>query len=80
MGFFKLSRPSLVAKGAEEVTGKDIWLDNDDLRPLKLKDRTWTQFTYFTFWFSAAATVSNWFVSPRPLPISLRACDLLTAR
>lgn len=65
MGLF--NRPTLVAKGAEEVKGKDIWLDNDDLRPLKLKDRTWTQVTYFTFWFSAAATVSNWFVSPRRL-------------
>ena len=57
-----LSRFNVVAKGAEEVKGKDVWLDNDDLRPLKLKDRTWTQLTYFTFWFSAAATVSNWYV------------------
>ena len=46
----------LIAKGAEAVRGKNIWLDNDDLRPLALKDRTWTGYTYFTFWFSAAAT------------------------
>ncbi|KKY20788.1 putative uridine permease [Phaeomoniella chlamydospora] len=58
-----LFKRSLVAKGAEEVHGKDSWLDNDDLRPLKLKDRTWTAVTYFTFWFSAAATVSNWYGS-----------------
>ena len=59
MGLF--ARKSLVARGAEEVHGKNIWLDNDDVRPLKLKDRTWTGYTYFTFWFSAAATVSNWY-------------------
>ncbi|KAI9738590.1 MAG: hypothetical protein M1834_008094 [Cirrosporium novae-zelandiae] len=49
------------AKGAETTAGKDVWLDNDDLRPLALKDRTWTRLTYFTFWFSATATVSNWY-------------------
>lgn len=64
MGIF--ARRTLVAKGAEEIKGKDIWLDNDDLRPLKLKDRTWTQVTYFTFWFSAAATVSNWYFLTQP--------------
>lgn len=55
-----IPRLRLVAKGAEEIKGKDIWLDNDDLRPLKLQDRTWTSTTYFVFWFSATATVSNW--------------------
>jgi cytosine/uracil/thiamine/allantoin permease len=44
------------AKGAEEVNGKNVWLDNDDIRPLAIKDRTWSQKTYFTFWFSAVAT------------------------
>ncbi|KIW49421.1 hypothetical protein PV05_11101 [Exophiala xenobiotica] len=58
---FAFRRPHLVAEGAEEIKGKDIWLDNDDLRPLKLKDRTWTATTYFVFWFSATATVSNWY-------------------
>lgn len=53
-------RPQLVAVGAEESKGKEIWLDNDDLRPLKLKDRTWNGTTYFVFWFSASATVSGW--------------------
>jgi NCS1 family nucleobase:cation symporter-1 len=51
---------SFVAKGAEGVNGKDALLINDDIRPLKLEDRTWGQLTYLTFWFSAAATVSNW--------------------
>ena len=51
---------TMVAEGAEDVKGKDIWLVNDDVKPLKLRDRTWTGLTYFTFWFSAAATVSNW--------------------
>ena len=42
------------AKGAKEVHGEDIWLDNDDIRPLKLEDRTWSLWTYLTFWFSAS--------------------------
>ncbi|KIW45449.1 uncharacterized protein PV06_03841 [Exophiala oligosperma] len=54
-------RARLVAAGAEESKGKEIWLDNDDLRPLKLKDRTWNRTTYFVFWFSASATVSGWY-------------------
>ena len=43
----------LVVKGGESG---NAFLDNDDIRPLALKDRTWTQRTYLTFWFSAAAT------------------------
>lgn len=34
-------------------------LDNDSIRPTPAKDRTWTQFTYMMFWFSATANVSN---------------------
>ncbi|KAF2793243.1 putative uridine permease [Melanomma pulvis-pyrius CBS 109.77] len=47
----------LVIKGS----GENPFLDNDDIRPLSLEDRTWTQTTYFTFWFSAAATVAGWY-------------------
>ena len=32
--------PHLQAKAAQNVPGKDIWLDNDDIRPLKLADQT----------------------------------------
>ncbi|KAH8848528.1 hypothetical protein MCOR27_005550 [Pyricularia oryzae] len=52
---------SLGAAGAQDIKGKKLTLDNDDLRPLKQADRTWTHRTYFTFWFSAVATVSNWY-------------------
>ncbi|KAG0648390.1 Uridine permease [Hyphodiscus hymeniophilus] len=51
------------AKGAENVHGKNAWLDNDDIRPLKLENRTWSLWTYLTFWFSATATVSNWYAA-----------------
>ena len=46
--------PHFQAKGAENVHGEDMWLDNDDIRPLKLADRTWNLWTYLTFWFSAS--------------------------
>lgn len=46
--------PHLQASGAENVHGKERWLDNDDIRPLKLSDRTWNIWTYLTFWFSAS--------------------------
>jgi len=45
--------PHLKAKGADDVDPADMWLDNDDIRPLKLQDRTWNLWTYLTFWFSA---------------------------
>jgi NCS1 family nucleobase:cation symporter-1 len=32
--------PHLQAKGAENVRGEDMWLDNDDIRPLKLSDQS----------------------------------------
>jgi len=53
----------LAAAGAQDIKGKKLTLDNDDLRPLRLADRTWTYWTYFTFWFSAVATVSNWYAA-----------------
>jgi nucleobase:cation symporter-1, NCS1 family len=49
-------RNRLAAKTAEGVQGRDVWLDNDDIRPLAIKDRTWTQRTYLIFWFSAVST------------------------
>ncbi|KAK0115914.1 hypothetical protein ONS95_012956 [Cadophora gregata] len=55
--------PHLKAKGADDVDPADMWLDNDDIRPLKLQDRTWNLWTYLTFWFSAVATVSNWYAA-----------------
>lgn len=60
-----------VVAGAENLTGKDVFLDNDDLRPLKLADRTWTKWTYLTFWFSAVATVSNLHSSSTALALGL---------
>lgn len=56
MGRLSGLKSRFVVKGSENIHGKDAWLDNDDIRPLALKDRTWTQTTYFTFWFSAVAT------------------------
>ncbi|RDW89141.1 uracil permease-5 [Coleophoma cylindrospora] len=58
-----ISGPHLIAKGAEDVRGEDMWLDNDDIRPLRLSDRTWNWWTYLTFWFSATASVSNWYAA-----------------
>lgn len=49
----RLSR-RLAVKGQDNQGNP--FLENDDIRPLRLEDRTWTQTTYFTFWFSAAAT------------------------
>ncbi|TGO74934.1 hypothetical protein BELL_0246g00030 [Botrytis elliptica] len=49
--------------GTANVHGKDNWLDNDDIRPLKLADRTWNVWTYLTFWFSATSTVSTWYAA-----------------
>ncbi|KEF56084.1 uncharacterized protein A1O9_07665 [Exophiala aquamarina CBS 119918] len=61
MGLTSGLKRRFIVKGAEGVDARDAWLDNDDIRPLALKDRTWSQTTYFTFWFSAVATVATWY-------------------
>ncbi|KAH7305523.1 NCS1 nucleoside transporter [Stachybotrys elegans] len=65
------------ATGAEETRGKDALLDNDDIRPLKLADRTWTFWTYNIFWFSATATVSNWYASSSAQALGLSIWESL---
>ncbi|KAH8698810.1 permease for cytosine/purines, uracil, thiamine, allantoin-domain-containing protein [Talaromyces proteolyticus] len=34
-------------------------LENNSIRPVPVRDRTWTQLTYALFWFSATSNVSN---------------------
>ncbi|KAL2817910.1 NCS1 nucleoside transporter [Aspergillus cavernicola] len=46
-------------------------LDNDSIRPTRLKDRTWTQLTYISFWFSATANVSNLYAASTGLTVGL---------
>ncbi|PQE21565.1 NCS1 nucleoside transporter protein [Rutstroemia sp. NJR-2017a WRK4] len=58
-----LRNPHLEARRTEVVRSSDRWLDNDDIRPLKLADRTWDVWTYLTFWFSATSTVSTWYAA-----------------
>lgn len=80
MGIFRWPDWSVVATGAEDVHGKDALLDNDDIRPLKLSDRTWTHWTYFTFWFSATATVSNWYASSTAQALGLSIWESLACQ
>lgn len=37
------------------------WLDNPDLRPTPVRNRTWGFYTYSWFWLAAAANLSNWY-------------------
>ncbi|KAL4866126.1 hypothetical protein BDV12DRAFT_210672 [Aspergillus spectabilis] len=46
-------------------------IDNDSIRPTRLKDRTWTQLTYISFWFSATAHVSNLYAASTGLTVGL---------
>ncbi|KAJ0421998.1 permease for cytosine/purines, uracil, thiamine, allantoin-domain-containing protein [Aspergillus carlsbadensis] len=46
-------------------------IDNDSIRPTRLKDRTWTQLTYMSFWFSATANVSNLYAASTGLTVGL---------
>ncbi|KAF4635571.1 hypothetical protein G7Y89_g2522 [Cudoniella acicularis] len=69
--------PHLKAEGTENAHGEDVWLDNDDVRPLKLTDRTWNLWAYLTFWFSATATVSNWYAASSAQALKLRMWESL---
>ncbi|KAL5341975.1 permease for cytosine/purines, uracil, thiamine, allantoin-domain-containing protein [Aspergillus crustosus] len=46
-------------------------IDNDSIRPTRQKDRTWTQLTYMSFWFSATANVSNLYAASTGLTVGL---------
>jgi NCS1 family nucleobase:cation symporter-1 len=46
-------------------------IDNDSIRPTRVKDRTWTQLTYMSFWFSATANVSNLYAASTGLTVGL---------
>ncbi|KAL4799532.1 permease for cytosine/purines, uracil, thiamine, allantoin-domain-containing protein [Aspergillus venezuelensis] len=46
-------------------------LDNDSIRPTRHQDRTWTQLTYISFWFSATANVSNLYAASTGLTVGL---------
>lgn len=65
MGFALKLKSRLVVheKNAHGELRPVNFLSNEDIRPVKVKDRTWTFRTYLTFWFSAIATVSNWYAA-----------------
>ncbi|KAJ6011127.1 hypothetical protein N7451_002539 [Penicillium sp. IBT 35674x] len=52
---------ALLVKGVDHdgVPRPVDMLDNDSIRPVPVKDRTWSQLTYIVFWWSATANVSN---------------------
>ncbi|KAH7027212.1 uridine permease [Microdochium trichocladiopsis] len=66
-----------VAVGAQDIKGKKLTLDNEDLQPLKLADRTWTHLTYTMFWFSAVATVTNWYAASAAQALGLSMWESL---
>ncbi|KAI9641194.1 hypothetical protein NHQ30_009994 [Ciborinia camelliae] len=55
----KLRNPHFEAKGTEDVHGKDNWLDNDDIRPLKLADPS-TVSTWYAASSAQALGLSMW--------------------
>lgn len=56
------SRPPI---DQSSVSPRDVpyskWLNNKDLRPTPVEQRTWGLWTSYLFWFSAAANLSNWY-------------------
>lgn len=52
-------------------------LDNDNLRPLRIKDRTWGFWTYAMFWFSEASSVSDWFAASAAVTAGLSPMEAL---
>lgn len=64
MGVVSRFRAGLPTPHLHAAAGSDeVFLDNDDIRPLTLANRTWTGRTYLTFWFSATATVAGWYAA-----------------
>ncbi|KAI9155648.1 permease [Paramyrothecium foliicola] len=53
------------------------FLDNDAIRPTRICDRTWSHWTYLSFWFSATATTANWYAASTGLTAGLGVWESL---
>lgn len=53
------------------------WLDNKDLRPTPVADRTWGFLTYSWFWLAAASTLSNWYSPTSFMAVGLSMWEAL---
>jgi nucleobase:cation symporter-1, NCS1 family len=55
-------------------------IDNDSIRPTPVKDRTWTQATYISFWFAATANVSNLYSAATGQSVGLNIWEALACQ
>ncbi|KAL3965559.1 hypothetical protein ACCO45_002563 [Purpureocillium lilacinum] len=55
------------------------FLDNDDLRPLRLKDRTWGRLVWLMFWLSSASSPGNWQAPAACIAAGLSAWETIIA-
>ncbi|KAF3022084.1 hypothetical protein E8E14_013585 [Neopestalotiopsis sp. 37M] len=55
-------------------------IDNDSIRPTPVKDRTWTQATYMSFWFAATANVSNLYSAATGQSVGLNIWEALACQ
>jgi nucleobase:cation symporter-1, NCS1 family len=62
----------------KDSTSRDAgFLDNDGIRPVHIKDRTWRRTTYSVFWFSAVATTANWYATSSGITAGLTIWECL---
>lgn len=76
-----LSRAPHTAPAAPPPTSPTLqpskWLDNKDLRPTPVRDRTWGPWTTILFWFAAAANLSNWYSPTSFMTVGLTMWEAL---
>ncbi|GES65015.1 NCS1 nucleoside transporter [Aspergillus terreus] len=82
MTFLSAVHEKLVVRSVDQDgTPREVeFLDNDSIRPTRVKDRSWTQITYLAFWFSATANVSNLYAASTGMTVGLSMWEAIACQ
>lgn len=82
MTFLSAVHEKLVVRSVDQDgTPREVeFLDNDSIRPTRVKDRSWTQVTYLAFWFSATANVSNLYAASTGMTVGLSMWEAIACQ
>ncbi|KAI9147473.1 Transporter aclS [Paramyrothecium foliicola] len=59
-------------------SGSSVWINND-IRPLEPQRRTWTTFTFMSFWIVNSISVANWQIGASLVAIGLSVWQVIVA-
>ncbi|TPX18640.1 uncharacterized protein E0L32_002497 [Thyridium curvatum] len=74
----RLTEPKswLLPKQSSSIAPPDVWT-NADQDPVPVEKRTWTSWTFITYWFSDLVTISTWTAASSIMTTGLTATDAI---